>query len=74
MAVYISGLVMITGAVELVLALFVADRASVPALPSLFWAAYLGTVVALVIVGALLVVRGLRALRRVEPPVAAADA
>jgi hypothetical protein len=66
MAIYITGLVMITAAVELILALVVASRSSVPAASSLFWPVYFSVLIALVVAGAVLIVRGLGALRR-EP-------
>jgi hypothetical protein len=64
MAIYITGLVLITGAVELLLALLVASRTSVPSASSLFWPAYLTVLIALVVAGAILIARGLEVLHR----------
>ena len=68
MAVYVAGLVLITGAVELVLALFVAARTSMPSPSSLFWPAYLGALIALVSGGGVLILTGLREIRRTRLP------
>ena len=68
MAIYVTGLVLLTGAVELVLAYFVASRTTVPPASSLFWPAYLGALIVLVVAGALLVARGLELLRRDRVP------
>jgi hypothetical protein len=68
MALYVTGLILITGAVELVLALLVASRSSVPAASSLFWPLYIGVLIGLVVAGAILIVRGLYALRRERIP------
>ena len=64
MAVYVTGLVLLTAAVELVIAYFIAVRTtSVPASSSSFWSVYFGAVVALVVAAAVLIPRGLEALR-----------
>jgi hypothetical protein len=68
MAIYITGLVLITGAVELLLALLVASRTSVPSASSLFWPAYLAVLIALVVAGAILIARGLEVLHRDRAP------
>ena len=68
MAVYVTGLVLLTAAVELVIAYFIAVRTTtVPASSSSFWSVYFGAVVALVIAGAVLIPRGLQALRVPNP-------
>jgi len=72
MAFYVAGLVLITGAVELVLALLVTSRTSVPAPSSLFWPVYLVAVIALVGGGAVLILAGLREIHRKRAAVEAA--
>ena len=68
MAVYVTGLVLLTAAVELVIAFFIAVRsASVPSSASSFWSAYFGVIIALVVAAGVLVPRGLRALRAPIP-------
>jgi hypothetical protein len=69
MAVYVAGLVSITAAVELTLALLVASRGSVPAASSLFWPVYLAVLIALVVAGAILIARGLGELHHAREPV-----
>lgn len=75
MAVYVTGLVLLTAAVELVIAFFIAVRSvSVPSSSSDFWSAYFGVIVVLVIAAGVMVPRGLRTLRssvrvaEAEPP------
>lgn len=68
MALYVTGLVLIIGAVELVLAVLIVLRSSVPSDSAAFWSAYFGAIVVLGIVGALLVRRGLRGLRSAATP------
>lgn len=64
MAVYVTGLVLVTAAIELVIAFFIAVRSTtVPASSSGFWSVYFGAVVALVVAGAVLIPRGLHGLR-----------
>jgi hypothetical protein len=65
MAIYITGLVLIIGAVELVLALVVASHGTnAPPASSLFWPVYLAVLIALVVAGALLIARGLGEIHR----------
>ena len=69
MAVYVTGLVLVTAAVELVIAFFIAVRSTdVPASSSDFWSFYFGATVALVIAGAVLIPRGLSELRAAASP------
>ena len=64
MAVYVTGLVLVTAAVELVIAFFIAVRSTtVPSSSSGFWSVYFGAIVALVVAGAVLIPRGLHGLR-----------
>lgn len=73
MAVYVTGLVLVTAGVELVIAFFIAARnASVPPSSSNFWWIYFGVIVALVVAGAVLIPRGLRTLHALAPPTEAA--
>ena len=68
MAVYVTGLVLLTAAVELVIAFFIAVRSTaVPSAASSFWSVYFGVIVALVVAAAVLVPRGLRTLRAPAP-------
>ena len=68
MAVYVTGLVLVTAGVELVIAYFIAGRnGSVPPSSSSFWWVYFGVIVVLVVAGAVLIPRGLRALRAPAP-------
>lgn len=69
MAVYVTGLVLVTAAVELVIAFFIAVRStSVPASSSDFWTVYFGATVALVVAGGVLIPRGLSELRAAASP------
>lgn len=63
MAVYLAGLVMLTGAIELTLALLLASQGKVPTPSSAFWTVYLGVDIALLAIGGILVARGLGTLR-----------
>ena len=64
MAVYVSGLVLVTAAVELLIAVVIAARATgVPSASSEFWPIYFGVIIVLVAAGGLLIPRGLRELR-----------
>lgn len=63
MAVYLVGLLLITAAIELTLALFLATQGKVPSPTSDFWVVYLVADVALFAGGGLLVPRGLAQLR-----------
>lgn len=64
MAVYVIGLVLVTAAIELVIAFFIAAHSThVPSSTSSFWWVYLGALVILVTSGGVLVARGLFELR-----------
>lgn len=63
MAVYLSGLLLITAAIELTLALFLATQGKVPSPSSDFWVVYLVVDVVLFAGGGVLVPRGLTQLR-----------
>lgn len=63
MMTYVVGLVMIFGAVELALALFLVIRTAVPSLPLLFWVVYSALLAILTVAGGSFVYRGLGALR-----------
>jgi hypothetical protein len=67
MAVYIVGLLLITAAIELTLALVLASQGKVPSPSSDFWLLYLTVDIAFVAVGGFLVPRGLSALRSTAP-------
>ncbi len=63
MLLYVTGLVLITGAVELGIAYFLSTRGAVPAVLSTLALVSFAVVVALVAAGGVLIYRGLRALR-----------
>lgn len=63
MAVYLSGLVLVTGAIELTLALFLASQGKFAAPSSTFWVVYFAADVAMFAFGGVLVPLGLMQLR-----------
>ncbi len=68
MALYVLGLVLVTGGVELVIAFVIRVGGSLPPSESGFWAAYLAAIVGLLGAGAVLVSRGLAMLGRARGP------
>jgi hypothetical protein len=68
MAVYVVGLLLLTGAIELTLALFLAVQGKVPAPSSDFWVVYLFIDIGLIAAGGILVQRGLASLRAPARP------
>ena len=67
MAIYLSGLLCITSAIELTLALFLATQGKVPAPSSGFWVIYRVADIAMFSGGGILIPRGLSRLRSVAP-------
>jgi hypothetical protein len=63
MVVYITGLVLVTSAIELTLALVLASRGAVPAPSSGFFLVYLLVDIGLFSAGSLVVTKGLQTLR-----------
>jgi hypothetical protein len=63
MVVYISGLVLLTAAIELTLALVLASRGALPAPSSSFLLAYLLVDIGLFVAGGIVVTQGLRTVR-----------
>lgn len=68
---YITGLVLVTSAVELSIALVLTRRGALPAPSSSFLLVYLLVDIGLFVVGGFLASRGLRAIRSERPPVPA---
>lgn len=68
MAVYVTGLVLATGGVELTLAFLIRVGGALPSPTSLFWVAYLAAIVALFGAGAGLIRQGLGRLRSSRIP------
>lgn len=73
MVVYITGLVLVTAAIELTIALVLASRGALPSPSSAFLLVYLLVDIGLFATGGFLVARGLRSLRS-ERPSARSDA
>jgi hypothetical protein len=63
MALYLSGLLLMTASIELTLALLLAARGAVPSPSSAFWLLYLTVDIALIAGAGLLIARGLLRLR-----------
>ncbi len=75
MALYVLGLVLLTGGVELVIAFVIRAGGPLPPSESFFWAAYLAAIVGLLAAGAILVSQGRAVLGRTGgPPLASSDA
>ncbi len=74
MALYVSGLMMLTGAIELLLAFVIRTHISMPDESSIFWPIYFGAVGLLTLAGGTLVARGLRELRAEPRPAGSAGA
>ncbi len=66
MLLYVVGLVLVTAAVELVIAFLFSTHGAIPSQSSAFWIAYIGAVVVLLGAGGALIPRGLHRLR--SPP------
>jgi|GEM_PF-2937331 len=67
MAVYLVGLLQVTAAIELTLALLLASQGKVPAPSSDFWPVYLFVDIALVAAGGILIARGLETMHSPTP-------
>lgn len=68
MAVYVSGLALATGGVELTLTFVIRVGGTLPSPSSLFWVAYLVAIVGLLGAGATLIRQGLERLRTPRSP------
>ncbi len=68
MAVYVIGLILVTAAVELLIAYVIATRANDVAQSSTLWPTYFGAVIGLAVSGGVLIPRGLSALRSPRRP------